>query len=269
MPRNDLSPKALDAGARRKVEFTAAKLVENDPRKILSRAEKRPLRIAARLGSRRYHVSTIRHGSVNDPAWRASMPVTVSALKRHGVRILCLSSALQIALRIQFAKDSADAFFIEPGRECYEFAVARLSGSIDEVASFKRLLRHSRIAQAAADQRGAQSRDEIESLTKRIGLLDRSLKKQIAMSAKHEKSSAALRKARNDWAGVDAAAKQIEAQQQDEIRQLKSRIGQLERSLKRRAAPEKESRHEPTVKHDVSYETLENGPIAKTDQDLL
>jgi HAMP domain-containing protein len=247
--------------------------VEDDPRKILNRAGKRPLRIAARLGGRRYHVSTIRHGSVNDPAWRASMPVTVSALKRHGVRILCLSSALQIALRIQLAKDSADAFFIEPGRECHEFAIARLSGSIDEVASFKRLLRHSRIAQATADaaaeQRGAQSSDEIESLTKRIGLLDRSLKKQIALSAKHEKSSADLRKARNDRAGADAAAKQIEAQQQDEIRRLKSRIGQLERSLKRRTAPEKESHDEPTVKQEVSDETLENGPIAKIGPDLL
>jgi hypothetical protein len=253
MPRTDRSAKPLRGSEKRKGELTAAKLVEDDPRKILARAEKRPLRIGARLGGRHYHLSTIRHGAVSDPAWRAAMPVTIAALKRHGRRILYLGSALQIALRVEHDKDGTDAFFIEPGRESHDFAMARLGGSIEDVASFKRLLRQSRIAQAAAEaaaeQAGARSRDEIDALTKRIGLLDRSLKKQIALSAKHEKSSAALRKA-------DAAAKAVETQQQDEISRLKSRIRQLERSSTRRAALDQESKDEPGVKHEAAGETL-------------
>jgi hypothetical protein len=210
MPSTDKTRKTPPAGARTADATVRIKEIERDPGAILRHAAQHPVRVAAKDGTRMFHIATIRRGDKSDPAWPASMPVALAALKRRAGRILHLASGLQISLRVQATRTSASVFFIEPGSECLEFANQRLGGSIRDAALLRNALRRSPIARAAAEaavkQAGARRQDEVKSLHGRIATLER-------------------------------AAKKTAADKDAEVQSLKSRILVLERAAKKPAAP--------------------------------
>ena len=200
MPTTDKTTQTPLSNAKETSDFARVREVERDPRAILRRAAEKPVHVTSKDGARMFHIVTIRRGDRNDAAWTSSMPVTITALKRHAGRILHLASGLQIALRVQATAKSPDVFFIEPGSECLEFATQRLGGSSDDASLLKNALRRSRVARATAEtavkRADARWQDKVKSLHVRIATLDRAAKKHADLAEALEKSGTALRDAR-------------------------------------------------------------------------
>jgi hypothetical protein len=214
--------------------------VADDPNAAMRRAALLPVRVTAKIGKRVFHIATLRRGDRKDPVWPAALPVTAAALKRHGARILRLASALQIALRVQATRTSANIFFIEPGRDGLDFAAHRLGGSIGAASLLETALRRSPVAltasKIAAKHGDARRQAEAKSLQDRIATLERALKKSAGLAAELEKSEAALRQARADQKAAEAAAQQSALDQEEEARALMHRVATLDRALKKATA---------------------------------
>ncbi|MGO8915335.1 MAG: hypothetical protein ACLQJR_05455 [Stellaceae bacterium] len=240
MPSSDKTPKTSPSSAKKPDEIARVRDVERDPGAILRRAEKGPVRVTSNVGNRTFHVATVRRGDRNDPAWQASLPVTIAALKRRTARILHLASGLQITLRVQARKNSADTFFVEPGSECLEFATMRMGGSSRDTAPLRNALRRTQIARRAVDTAAAHVearwQSEVKSLQNRIVTLERAAKKHADLAAALKKSETALKDVRLSQRAAEAAAKKSAADKNEEVQALKNRIIVLERSLKKQTA---------------------------------
>ena len=214
--------------------------VAEDPERVLRRAAKTPLSVSAKRKDKQFRIATIRPGEKSDPAFKASLPVTLETLKRRGERILELASHLQIVLSVHAKKNSALIYFIEPGADCIEFAAQRLGCAASEIAAFKNALRQSLVARAAVEasgrQSGSQHGAEVEALQTRIATLERMLKKQAELARGLEKSREALKQARAEQAATETVAQKVEAERREEVGPLKRRIATLERSLKQQTA---------------------------------
>jgi hypothetical protein len=238
MPKNDRKP-PVRAAAKSDALVRIAK-IEDEPQRVLRRAAKATVTIAAKRKGKQFRIATIRPGEKSDPAFKASLPVTLEALKRRGKRIVELASHLQIVLSVRANRKSALVYFIEPGGDSGEYAAQRLGCATSEGALLKNALRQSGIARAAVDaaarQAGSQHGGEVETLHARIATLERALKKQADLARDLEKNRAALQEARAGRAASEAAAQKIEAERRDEVEPLKRRIAALERSLKQQTA---------------------------------
>jgi hypothetical protein len=266
MPTIDKTAKPPPSRAKEADDVVRVREVERDPGSILRRAAEQPVRVTAKGGTRMFHIVTIRCGDRDDPAWSGSLPVTIVALKRRAGRILHLASGLQIALRVQVTARSPDVFFIEPGRECLEFATQRMGGSSSDAALLKTAIRRSRIVRAATEtavkQADARWQDEVKSLQERIATLERAAKKHAGLAEALKQNETALQEARKSERTAQAAAKKITSDRDAEVLSLKSRIAALERTAKNQTALRERSRIAMSPKHQPEPETSPSGTSA-------